>query len=103
VIGQPLLADLINKVPEDEEGVIFKPEFENMDPEEILYPELYDMRRQAEAIINAIERIIPEQYHNVYLKLNRITANKRENMYPSNPLKEKMKSRNYALQFLKNG
>lgn len=87
MIGQPFLGDLVKSLPEEEDGVIFKPEYDNMDPEEILYPEIYDMRRQAEAIINAIERIVPEFYHSVYLKMNRITANKRENMYPISPLR----------------
>ena len=48
-----------------------------MDSEEVLYPELYDLRRQSEAILNAIERVLPEEFHTEYVKLNRITANKR--------------------------
>ena len=103
VIGQPFLGELAINLPEEEDGVIFKPEYEFMDKEEILYPELYDMRRQAEAIINAIERVLPEYYHSVFLKMNRITASKRENMYPLTQLRSKMKSRNYALQFMTNG
>lgn len=92
-----------NKFDKSDQGPIFPPEFQNMDEEEIIYHELYDMRRQAELIMNAIERVVPERYHGTFLKLNRINATKREKMYPVSPLKQKMKAQNFVLQFLSDG
>jgi hypothetical protein len=105
IIGQPLLAEFAALITEENKaiGEIFKPDYSKMDSEEIIYPELFDMRRQAELIMNAIERVVPEQYHKFYVKLNRTSCNKREKIYPVHSLREKMNARNYALQFLQNG
>jgi hypothetical protein len=49
-----------------------------MDEEEIHYPEVYDMRKICENMINTIERIYPDDFKQTLSRYVRFSANKRD-------------------------
>lgn len=74
--------------------------YENMDQEEVFYPDLYEMRKKGEAILHMIEEVYPEDLAYILIKYSRISANKRSPK--PTKISEVMKKNNYSNQFTKN-
>lgn len=84
----------------DEKKIDYK-KYEDMDQEEVFYPELYEMRKKSEAMLYIIEKVYPNEYHYILLRYSRISANKRTPKPTT--VSELLSKRDFTNQLVKNG
>lgn len=75
--------------------------YEDMDQEEVFYPDLYEMRKKGEAMLHELEKVFPKEYNYILMRYSRLTANKRPPK--STKISDLLSKRDFSNQLIKNG